>query len=155
LDKTAIDTSQEALRFSWFTLSRIVRLGTAVGAGSTDERLVINYPGGIGIVNCLGVSVTDDAEDTFYLYDDDDDDSPPALVCNNDDNTIVSGATSFSVSYGVPNADNWISDADFQDAADVNLADVQSVRIELSTDAGTVTFVATLRQRIFTEFGGG
>ncbi|WP_233490316.1 PilW family protein [Thiocapsa marina] len=153
LDKTAIDTAQEGLRFGSFTLSRIVRLGTRVREASNDEQLIIEYPGGVGIANCLGIPAINAMEDdTFYVHVDENE--VPSLVCNGDNNTIVSGVTSFSVSYGVPNADNWISEADFQNAADVTMADVRSVRIELTTDAGTVTFVATLRQRIFTEFGG-
>jgi Tfp pilus assembly protein PilW len=153
LDKTAIDTAQEASRFGWFTISRIVRLGTRVGDASTDERLVIEYPRGLGVLNCLGTPAPNDSEDTFYVHVDDDD--GPALVCNGDDNPIVRGVNSFSISYGVSNADNWISSADFQESADVDMADVRSVQIELITEAGTVTFVATLRQRILDDLAGG
>lgn len=155
MDKTAMDAAQEASRFGWFTLSRIIRLGTTVGEDSDDTRLIINYPGGLGIVNCLGAPVTNDTQDTFYVHDSEDDDSAPALVCNGDDNPIVIGVSSFSVSYGVPNADGWIGNADFHDADDVSMADVQSVRIELATDAGAVIFVATLRRRVLDELASG
>jgi type II secretory pathway pseudopilin PulG len=152
LDKTAIDAAQEASRFGWFALSRIVRLGTRVGDASNDGQLVVNYPRRPDILDCLGNPVNDgtatNKTDTFWLQGN-------QLVCNGADNPIVGGVTSFSVTYGVPSADDWIRSADFQAAADVNMADVRSVRIELTTDAGKVAFVATLRQRILEDLGNG
>ncbi|SDX12009.1 PilW family protein [Thiocapsa roseopersicina] len=155
--KADLETSQEAIRFAAYTISRAVRSGTSVSGD--NSTLVVTFERGDGVQDCLGEGKDDNPRvsrsNTFFRFGN-------TLRCNNGDRTeaIVTGLLdtqdAFSVLYGRSNdSSDWISDEDYVESSEINdFSAVRSVKVTLLTPAGTVSFVATLRNRVMLDLGG-
>lgn len=144
--KRNFDNSQEALRFMAATVGRIVRLGTAVEATSTASQLVVTYPGGAGVKNCLGVAVAGTQTDTFTR-------SGNELRCNG--TTLLDGLSAVSFSYGVDaNGNDWIEAGEYV-TAPADWTAVNSVRVTATLASGVAhTFTTTLRPKLVALHSG-
>lgn len=166
--KRELDNAQEAFRFASFSIARLVKLGgganpsdPAILEPSNDNELIVSFLHRPGVTDCLGLPAggTGVAVNTFYVED-------SALLCENNSGqiaTLVSNVDSMEVRYGVPGNSQWIEDADFMLAAELeadtsmNWADVTSVHIRLSMIGSGLetTFVAAARGKLIAQHGGG
>ncbi len=142
--KRNLDNTQEALRFTANTVSRIVRQADSISNTSTSSQLVVSFTGGTGLKNCLGQVVSGVQTNTFTY-------SSNQLLCNN--TALVGDITAISFLYGVDaNADGYITNAEYI-AAPTNWALVDSVRMSMTLSNGkTNSFTATLRNKLISKY---
>ena len=170
--KADLEASQEAIRFAAYTISRTIRSGERIAAGSDDSCIGIILRVGADVPNCLGKGQKAEAQfQTNIFYSN----SEGALICDAyqgevdeiecdneaEGEAIVLGLSksqeAFSVLYGkVDDPTDWIQDKDYvaRDKID-DMLSVRSVRIGLKTSAGGVSFVATLRDKVILSLGSG
>ena len=148
-----MERAQEALRFGAYTISRIVRMGSNVIKPESEEQesqLEIAFEGGAGLLDCLGGTTAEDNEvSNIFVLDN------GILECgvnNGIPQPIVEGVTGFSVRYcRLVDGSSCMSIDDYVDGSELksDWGSVGSVLIELETEAGSVNFVVTLREKVF------
>lgn len=155
-EKLGMERAQEALRFGAFTISRIVRMASSVESDTSDDELVIAFQGGDGILDCAGVEKTEPVGivNRFRV-------TGNVLECvdgEGNPQAIVEEVTGFSVRYCrlVDWSSCLITDYEDEDGGYVdrselgaNWGSVGSILVELDTVAGSVSFVVTLREKVF------
>jgi prepilin-type N-terminal cleavage/methylation domain-containing protein len=144
--KRNLDNTQEALRFTANTVSRIVRQADSISNTSTNSQLVVSFTGGSGLKNCLGVAIAGVQTDTFTYANN-------QLLCNN--TALIDDITAISFLYGVDaNADGVITNAEYT-AAPADFTKVDSIRMSMTlTNGKTNRFTATLRNKMIAKYAG-
>lgn len=142
--KRDLDNTQEALRFSANTVSRIVRQADSISNTSTGTRLVVTFTGAAGLKNCLGQVLAGVQTNTFTY-------SNNQFLCNN--TALVDDITNISFLYGVDaNADGYITNAEYT-ATPTDFTKVDSIRMSLGlTNGKTNSFTATLRNKLINKY---
>lgn len=144
--KTTLDNSQEALRFSANTISRVVRQADSLSSTSNNSQLVVSFTGATGVKNCLGQTIAGTQTDTFTY-------SNNQLFCNN--TALVGDINGVSYLYGVDsNSDGIVSNSEYT-ATPTDWTKVNSVRVSMSLSNGkTTAFTATLRNKLISKYAG-
>ena len=144
--KRNLDNTQEALRFSANTVSRIVKQADAITNASTGSQLVVSFTGATGLKNCLGQVIAGVQINTFTY-------SNNQLLCNN--TALVGDITAVSFLYGVDaNNDGMISNAEYV-ATPSDWTKVDSIRMSITlTNGKTNSFTATLRNKLINKYAG-
>lgn len=144
--KNSLDNTEEALRFSAATISRVVRQADSLSGTSSNSKLGVNFTGATGVKNCLGQSLAGTQTDTFTY-------SNNQLLCNN--TPLLGDINGITFLYGVDsNSDGWVSNSEYT-AAPTDWTKVISVRVRLSLTTGKTTdFTATLRNKLISKYAG-
>jgi prepilin-type N-terminal cleavage/methylation domain-containing protein len=143
--KTNLDNTQEALRFSVNTVSRVVRQADSLNLLSTGNQLVVTSVTGVtGLKNCLGQDIVGLQLDIFRYANN-------QLLCNN--TPLVDDVTGVSFLYGADtNNDGWVSNSEYT-ATPLIWRDVNSVRVLITlTNGKTHTFTATVRSKLTAKY---
>lgn len=159
--KRELDRTQESLRFGATAITRVVRLATAIDAASTEDRLIVQLPGGAGRPDCAGL--TGAGTNTFRV-------EANRLVCTDVDgnpgNVLLRGVESLSLAYGIDaDSDGVLRNSEYRETDNVEAAggwpEVISTRVTLTLTplegqdgAAEVSFVATMRARTLQASGG-
>jgi len=141
--KRSYDQAQDSFRFAAATLPRIIRQATAIGAESSSQRLVVRYPGGASVLDCLGQATKAGVIQQDHLRVE-----AGQLWCN--DVALAEGFAQLTFSYGVSaNRRTAIAAPYRAELSAADLATVRSVRMELRMQNGVRTsLTAAIRSRV-------
>ncbi|MGC9456842.1 MAG: prepilin-type N-terminal cleavage/methylation domain-containing protein [Halothiobacillaceae bacterium] len=168
-EKRGLDNTQEAFRYSAYTISRVVRNSSGFLDPIDDDKLVVSINRNPEMPDCLGYSTEKgdpgdpDPRNEFYFTSEN---GVGVLRCasydedgNLDgDEILVEGfdLTQTGFTFALPDAaSNWISDSDYVThgaLASDEWDDVIAVRVHMRTEPGlSSVFTATSRQVVLAQ----
>ena len=141
--KRSYDQAQDSFRFAAATLPRMIRQATELGDDSSNQLLVLRYPGGDTALDCLGQPT-----EAGVMHEDQLRVDAGQQWCN--DVALAEGFDRLAFSYGVaPDRQTALDATYLVEPSVAELAAARSIRVELRMQNGVQTSLTTaIRHRV-------